>query len=136
MELEVFAICDAATDSQGKLNILGAFDTLWAAAYPTVHAQCAVALRLRFRRIEQGKHQLVIHFVNEDGQLILPPLQGEINLRVPAEERSMVVNIVLNVQNIRLEAPGEYAVNLAVDGREEACLPLFARQVPPPAAGS
>ena len=28
MKVEVFALCDAATESQGKLNILGTFDRL------------------------------------------------------------------------------------------------------------
>ena len=29
MEVEAFLLCDCATDQQGKLNILGAFDRLY-----------------------------------------------------------------------------------------------------------
>ena len=37
MRLEIFTLCDAATDSVGKLNILGSFDTLWAREAPVSH---------------------------------------------------------------------------------------------------
>jgi hypothetical protein len=59
VNVEVFALCDAATDSGGKLNVLGAFDSLQVGAYPTVYPHCAVAVRIRFRRIEQGKPSLL-----------------------------------------------------------------------------
>jgi len=42
MNIEIIALCDAATDQQGKLNILGAFDTVFTKSLPTVHTQCAV----------------------------------------------------------------------------------------------
>ena len=35
MNIEAFLLCDAATDQQGKLNILGAFDNLYAKKIPT-----------------------------------------------------------------------------------------------------
>jgi len=36
MRLEVFSLCDAATSEKGKLNILGAFDTIWVSKIPLV----------------------------------------------------------------------------------------------------
>jgi len=58
MNIELFVLCDAATDQQGKLNILGAFDSLWAQKVPVSHPQCAVALRIRFSKIEEGEHNI------------------------------------------------------------------------------
>ena len=37
MKVEIFALCDAATESQGKLNLLGTFDQLVAGSVPVVH---------------------------------------------------------------------------------------------------
>ncbi|MDB6032554.1 MAG: hypothetical protein JWM16_2892, partial [Verrucomicrobiales bacterium] len=37
MEIQVAVLCDAATDYQGKLNILGTFDTIFTAQMPAVH---------------------------------------------------------------------------------------------------
>ena len=44
MNIEVFSLCDAATNDRGKLNILGAFDTIGLVKLPGVHLQCSVAL--------------------------------------------------------------------------------------------
>lgn len=129
MDIEVFAICDAATDTYGKLNLLGAFDTLMAGTFPIVHPQCSIALRVRFRRIEQGQHRLTLHLVNEDGQMVIPPMEGTIGVQVPPNQTSAVANIILQLQNIQIEKPGEYAANLAIDGRQMGSLPVFVRQM-------
>ena len=67
MDIEVFAICDAATESGGKLNILGAFDSLYGSKLPIVHPHCSIALRIRYSKIEEGQHTIRINFVDEDG---------------------------------------------------------------------
>jgi len=54
MQLEIFTLCDAATEHAGKLNIIGTFDVLRAAITPITHPQCAIAGRLRFEQIEMG----------------------------------------------------------------------------------
>ncbi len=128
MDIEIFALCEAATEAAGKLNLLGAFDTLAVQTLPAVHPYCAVALRMRFRRIEAGPHRIVIHLVNADGQLVIPPMQGEINIAVQPHQPSAIANIILQLQQLKFEATGEYAVNLAVDGRQVGSLPLFVRQ--------
>ena len=68
MKVEIFTLCDAATvDAVGKLNILGSFDRLNATAAPVVHPQCSLAIKLRFQRIEEGKKQLRVTFIDQDG---------------------------------------------------------------------
>ncbi len=131
MNIEVFVLCDAATESLGKLNILGAFDTIFAQTIPTDHPQCAVALRLRLTRIERGKHKLAIHIVDEDGKQVLPPLEPEFNIAFPDTEQSSTINLILNIQRLRLDHFGEYAINLAIDGKQESSLPLFLRTPSP-----
>ena len=128
MNVEVFALCDAATDSQGKLNILGTFDSIWAAAIPTRHPQCSVAVRLRFSRIEEGDHKVVLHLVDEDGKLLMPPLDANLQIRFGENDPTAVANLVLNIQGLNIEKYGEYSVILAVDGRQEASLPFFVRK--------
>ncbi len=55
MKIEIFTLCDAATtDAAGKLNILGSFDRLNAVQAPITHPQCALAIKLRFERVEEG----------------------------------------------------------------------------------
>jgi hypothetical protein len=127
MNAEIFALCDAANDSHGKLNLLGAFDTVWAATVPAIHAACAVAVRMRFDRHEHGDHAVAIHLIDDDGQMVLPPLQGTIQINPSPDDSSAVANIVLNLQGVHLPHFGEYSVNLLVDDEEITCIPLFVR---------
>ena len=129
MNIEVFSLCDAATvDLAGKLNVLGAFDTIWAANMPAIYPQCAIALRVRFENIERGEHKVAVNFVNMDGKHIVPSAMGAININFPDEQRSGSANLVLNLQMLKLEKYGEYAIDLAVDSRNEVSLPLFVRE--------
>lgn len=131
MNVEVIALCEAANDSQGKLNLLGAFDSIWARSMPAVHAACAVAVRMRFVQTESGEHRVAIHVIDEDGHMAFQPVDGTIQVNVRPEDGSAVANIVLNIHGLRFEHFGEYMVSLMVDGEQAAGLPLFVRQAPP-----
>ena len=129
MNIEVFSLCDAATvDVAGKLNVLGAFDTIFSGAIPVVYPQCTIALRIRFKGIERGEHRVVVNFVNSDGKHIIPSANGTVKINFPDEQRSGSANLVLNLQMLKLENFGECSIDLAVDGRNEASLPLFVRE--------
>lgn len=132
MQVELFAICDAATSDNGKLNILGSFDTIWVRQFPALYPHCAVAVKLRFTSIEQGDHAIAVRFINDDGQNILPPASGSFTIKMPSEQHSASTDIVLNIQSLNLTKPGECALELSVDGRSAISLPLFIRQAPQP----
>ena len=128
MDIEIITLCDAATDQMGKLNILGAFDTIYAESFPYKHHMCAVALRIRFSKIEQGQHSLRLNFVDEDGKDVLPPLKGEIGIRMNEDKQSLASNMILYVNGITFNRPGHYSFDLAIDGRSDKSLPVFVRQ--------
>jgi hypothetical protein len=132
MNIEVFAICDAATDTQGKLNLLGAFDSIWAARVPVVHPHCAVALRIRFSRIEEGQHPIRINIVNEDGKNIVPSIDGNLNIKFGTDDESVAANLLINLQGFKLENYGSYSIDVAINGRHEGSLPLFVKRMPTP----
>ena len=54
MNIQVAVLCDAATDDNGKLNLLGAFDTIYTQQLPAVHPQCSIALRVTFASADEG----------------------------------------------------------------------------------
>ena len=82
MNIEIAAICDAATanDIGGRMNILGAFDRIFA-KFPLVIPQCSAAFRLRYQRSEAGSHQLNLSIEDVVGHPIVPPMQSEIQLQ-------------------------------------------------------
>lgn len=131
MNVEILAICDAATTTPGgKLNILGAFDALTISKFPTAHPQCAIAMRIRFSRIEEGKHSVALSFVDDDGKRVMPDVQGELTVGATGEESSVVTNLVINVHQLKLPKPGNYSLDLAIDSRHESSLPLVVKHVP------
>jgi hypothetical protein len=130
MNIEVYSLCDAATNDTGKLNMLGVFDTIQAKQLPVIYLQCAIALRIRFESIERGEHKVAVNFVDLDGKNIIPPANGTINVNFLDSQRSASANLILNIQGLRLERYGEYSIDLAIDGRSESSLPLFVIPVP------
>jgi predicted permease len=130
MKVELFVLCDAATDYQGKLNLLGTFDSIWAKQMPAVHPICAVALRLRFLKIEEGEHKIKISIVDGDGKAVVRPVEANVNILFKNTPlTSMATNMILNLQGLTFPGYGEYSIDLAIDGRHEASLPLYINQM-------
>ncbi len=128
MKVEIFTLCDAATvDAAGKLNILGSFDRLNAREAPVIHPQCALAIKLRFERVEEGQKQLRIAFVDQDGAAFMQNLDATAEVRFHGDDPSVTVSLALNIQQLRLPSFDEYSIDLAVDGRQEASIPLFVK---------
>jgi hypothetical protein len=128
MRIEIFALCDAATADHGKLNMLGVFDSIWVSKLPAVHSQCAIVLRVRFESIERGEHKVAVNFVDIDGKNVMPPAQGNLSISFPDEQKSVSSHLILNIQGLKLERLGEYAIDLAIDGQQRASLPLFVKE--------
>jgi len=130
MNIESFLLCDAATDQRGKLNVLGAFDNIFAKETPTRHRACSIAARIRFSKIEAGDHTVRIFIIDADGNSIGPKLEGNISVRIGDNISTAVVNLILNIQNLEFKEYGQYQIDLAVDGNVQASLPLYIRLVP------
>lgn len=125
MKLEIFTLCEAATVSGGRLNILGAFDRIFANKTPITHATCAIAIRIRFENIEIGTKKIRISFINTDGKRVLPTIEQTCTVKKDANELSSILSLVLLIQQIKLNDFGTYSIDLAVDGRLEGSIPLY-----------
>jgi hypothetical protein len=130
MKIEVFALCDAATDSRGKLNILGTFDQIYAASMPVNHPACAIALRIRFDKMEEGVHKVNLQLVNPDGFPVFQPMEGEVHPRMAEDVDSVAVNLILNFQHVKFAEFADYQFTLAIDDVAIATLPLRVREMP------
>ncbi len=128
MHVEVFAICDAASQSHGKINVLGAFDTIWAKKVPTELPHCAIAVRLRFNRIELGVHQINIQIVDQDGKLVLRLLDKKMIFHINKEEHTNTVNLVINMHRLKLQRFGAHSISLVINRRPMMSLPLFIKE--------
>jgi hypothetical protein len=135
MNVLVAVLCDAATqDSNSKLNILGAFDTIFASQMPAVQPQCAVALRATFAAEDEGQHKLALNFINADGRSIMPPIEIPLTIRLPEDTHFLSLNFPINIQQLQFPAAGLYSVDIRLDGKSQASIPLQVKLMPRPAA--
>jgi hypothetical protein len=132
MNCQIAVLCDAATEWAGKLSLLGAFDAIYTHQFPVTHAQCAVALRMTFNNVEDGAHKLRLNFVDEDGKFIMPAIDHTLQVAVPPDTHFVTCNFILTIQLLKFDKPGLYSIDVAVDGRQEASIPLLVKH--PPAA--
>jgi hypothetical protein len=135
MNIQTAVLCDAATDDNGKLNLLGAFDTIYARELPAIHPQCAVALRVTFLAGDEGKRQLKLNFVDADGHAIMPPIEIPVEVALPDDMHFGTRNFIINIQQLKFETPGLFSMDLSLDGQPQANIPLLVKHVlsPPPA---
>jgi hypothetical protein len=135
MKVEIFTLCDFATaDAAGKLNIIGVFDTIYAREAPATHGFCALAARIRFERIEEGLKSIKISFIDADGNPVMPVMQTQISVQLAPGAPTAIAQVASIMSQIKLPNFGEYSIDLAIDGRQEASTPLYMRQIqlPPP----
>ncbi len=135
MELLTSVICDSASDYNGKLCVLGAFDTIWSLKYPSQHVQCTLAFRFLFDNSDIGRHEFEVDFLNADGQPLLPkgPIKFGITMgAIPNQQYFLSRNLVVNLQNLPLPGPGQYAFDIRCNNEVLSRIPLQAVQGKPP----
>ena len=103
---------------------------------PAVHPHCAFALRITFSPEDEGAHQLKLSFVNEDGQPVSPGLDIHVEVRLPEDSHFLSRNFVLQLQNLKFDAPGFHSVEVSADGKSLVSVPLLVKLIPPPAPPS
>lgn len=123
MQTEIFTLCDAATVSGGKMNVLGSFDSIHAPRFPYRHPLCAVATKLRFEMGEEGEHDFEIAFCDPDMRPIIDPLQLKIKIRI--DRLSATHFHVWNLLGFELKEAGAYYFELKVDREIQSRFPLY-----------
>ncbi len=132
MEVQIASLCDTAADYSGKLCLLGAFDTILVRQFPALHPFCSVALRIVFRDTDEGKHTLRVNLIDDDGQSLLPGMPAhELEIRLPENQFFASVNLVFNLQGMRFNKPGQYSLDITLDGTMIARIPLQVLLMPP-----
>ena len=136
MNVQVAILCDAATQEAGseKLNLLGAFDTIYAQQLPAIHPQCAVALRITFATADEGPHKLALTFINADGRPVMPAMEIPVAVALPEDVHFVTRNFVVNIQQLKFAEVGLYSVDILMDGRSLASIPLQVKLMPQAAA--
>lgn len=130
MTIQVAVLCDAATNDNEKLNLLGAFDTIYTRDLPAIHPACSIALRVTFFSGEEGQHELRFNFVDADGRSIMPsdfpPIPVDVIL--PEDLHFITRNFIVNIQQLKFDSPGLYSVDVSIDGQPRTSIPMLVKQ--------
>lgn len=132
MDVQIASLCDSAADYGGKLCLIGAFDTILVRQFPAQHPFCSVALRIIFRDTDEGRHELRLNLIDDDGQSLLPGMPpNEFDIRLPDNQFFATANRVFNLQGMLFKKPGQYSIDITLDGKMIARIPLQVLLMPP-----
>jgi len=136
MQVPFAVIADGANISrEGKLNILGMFDTIYARAFPVTHAEMKLVLRIEAAPSEAGKKHLVeIKLVDEAGQSVLG-MKATVVPRPAPHGRTLRMDQVLSLRNVTFKKPGKYFFSVLIDDEQKAAVGLRVAEAPIQARG-
>ncbi len=127
MTVDIFTLCDFAQESDGKMTVVGAFDTIYARQFPAVHPFMCLAVRLRFYIHEAGTHAMRIAFAAPDGSDAAGPIEGQLSVG-DFSGSSRVVHSVFSFVNTPMAREGTIGITLSIDEREVLTSPLYVRK--------
>lgn len=131
MDVTLAVCCDAANVSrEGKLNLLGIFNSIHAGEYPATHPRLSLVLRVEAGVGEEGDHPLLIRFVDEDGNEQFK-IEGKLGLHGARPGRPMTAQTVIDVNNLQIARPGTYAFDVFLDGSRIRSVTLYAFEQKP-----
>jgi len=131
MEIISALLCDAAEDYQGKLCVMGAFDTFVSLHFPVSHPHCAIALRVIFRPGDEGRHEICVRLIDSDGKSPVPEIRTSFDVpTLPEEVFFLSRNIIVNLQGLPFTTPGQFSLDVMADESLMARIPIQALQAP------
>lgn len=131
MRVKLALLADAANVSrEGKLNILGIFDTIYAQQFPTVHPHMMLVLRFEAAPAETGRvHEVVVELAGGDGAVVFR-LPGKLDVQRAEPGTGVGIDHVLGIANLSFPAAGRYVYRIHVDGALAAEVPLRVEVLP------
>ena len=124
MKVDFAVVCDyALVDQYGKLSVLGIFQHIWVAKFPTLHPRLHLVVRLKGKRTEIGQHQLAIRLTDESGAEVLSGTGTVTFNEPPAGILEIEAGTVLAF-DVPFQHPGRYEFEIRVDGELDTVVPV------------
>ena len=125
MHISFAVFADAANLSQeGKLNVLGVFDAVQVAGLPTIHPRTHYIVRVKADGSDVGTHKLTFRWVSPSEDELWSS-SGELNV-APAPNPIFEVDLpIIAVVDLPLNLPGQYTMQVTLDGQPTASARLF-----------
>jgi hypothetical protein len=133
MDVTLAVLADYANISQdGKLNIMGVFDAIYAEVFPTVHPEMKLVVQYEASTGDvQATHSIEIQLMDADGRKPMV-IGGQVTVGDIRPGFPLKANSILNIRNAQFERPGDFVFNVLVDGEIKHQVPLKVLQIQKP----
>jgi hypothetical protein len=129
MQLNYFFIADyAAVDAAGKLNVIGAFTTIFAKEFPARHPALHLVVSLSPQLGEFGDTRLLrIVFLSQDAEQ-LGEFSSEFEISAQTSGLQPDFKAVIGIQGLEFQEPGAYEFRLYVDKDEKGSALIYVKR--------
>ena len=131
MDVPLALLADYANVSrEGKLNVMGVFNRIWAKAFPAEHPEMQLVFRLEAGPAERGQEKTVeVKLLDADANVVLH-FKGP--LTVPEESAKLIIQIdqILKLTNVRFDKPGDYRFDILVNGEPKRSVEFSVERQP------
>lgn len=125
MQVDFAFLCDAATESGGKVHALGiGFERITVRSLPVVHPRAVAVVRFAFTRGDEGAHAFRVLVSDSDGRDVGPAVEGHVTLAVGDEDTGGKANMIVDLVQLELRTHGPHEVSVTIDGRPFVSLPF------------
>jgi hypothetical protein len=137
MRLVLFLAADYANvTGDGKLNVMGVFNEIYAYNFPARHSAMHIVVKLMGELGEYDqKRNLIVKLLDPDGNQIVD-LSVEVNIPSPKSGRKSEVNAIFGIGDIIFPKPGPYQFVALVDKDHKGELTIYVNKIDAPIASA
>ena len=119
MQLQIAVLCDhASTNPEGKLDIHGAFNDLYAPGFPAKQDRMVLVLQVEWDHADQGRYQFRVDFLEPDGNPALS-VDGHTDVDTrPLDRPPPRTRLILPLEQVVFPMAGRYRVKIRLKGQE------------------
>ena len=131
MNLDVFLVADYANiELFNKLNVMGIFNQIYAAKFPTIRPEMYLVMKFSISPMEFGEtRRLTVKLMDEDGGQIL---EWANNIKLPDKSPAPWkndINYILRLANTVFPKPGVYQFSVLVDRDEKDTYSIIVNKI-------
>lgn len=132
MRLTLFLAADYANITrEGKLNVMGIFDDIYAQSFPARHTAMHLVIKLGAELGEYGQERnFTVKLLDADGNPIFD-LSGQFQVPPGGHGRKPEVNLILELKDLIFPKEGMYVFVLLVDKDQKGELSLHVNKIEP-----
>ncbi len=128
MEVTFALLADAANiSSEGKLNVLGAFNNIYATRYPVTHPEMNLVLRMHASAAEVGQTKgFKVVLLDADGNVQEGfELRGEFEVPTARRPGSRIgMETIIRLVGTTFQHQGDYSFSILINDEEKAAVPV------------